>query len=116
MPIPQEGRPLVMVQRGEERTRPNHGEIVFSLAYEARGLLPPFSPFFLDILEAFELQMLQLTPCATMTLGIFVHFCKMFVGVRPSVDLFRHYFIVKYAMLRDRPLVGCIRIVPRRAH
>jgi hypothetical protein len=37
--------------------------------------------------------------------AIFVHLCEMFVGVRPSVRLFRRFFVMKAARQRP-PLIG----------
>nr|ABA96228.1 retrotransposon protein, putative, unclassified [Oryza sativa Japonica Group] len=59
------------------------------------GLVPPFSSFFMDILEFYDLQMAHLTPNAVMTLAIFAHLCEMFIGVRPSLRLFRWFFTVQ---------------------
>nr|AAT77887.1 hypothetical protein [Oryza sativa Japonica Group]ABF98705.1 retrotransposon protein, putative, unclassified [Oryza sativa Japonica Group] len=59
------------------------------------GLVPPFSIFFMDILEFYDLQMAHLTLNAIMTLAIFAHLCEMFIGVRPSLRLFRWFFTVQ---------------------
>jgi hypothetical protein len=37
--------------------------------------------------------------------AIFVHLCEMYVGVRPSVRLFRRFFMLKATSLRP-PLIG----------
>jgi hypothetical protein len=37
--------------------------------------------------------------------AIFVHHCKMYVGVQPSVRLFRCFFVLKVASTRP-PLIG----------
>jgi hypothetical protein len=34
-----------------------------------------------------------------------MHFCKMFVGVRPSVQLFWRFFVMK-AVSQHPPLIG----------
>ncbi|XP_066160053.1 uncharacterized protein [Oryza sativa Japonica Group] len=39
--------------------------------------------------------MAHLTPNAIMTLAIFAHLCEMFIGVRPSLRLFRWFFTVQ---------------------
>nr|AAV32186.1 hypothetical protein [Oryza sativa Japonica Group] len=39
--------------------------------------------------------MAHLTPNAVMTLAIFAHLCEMFIGVRPSLRLFRWFFTVQ---------------------
>ena len=45
------------------------------------------------VLEAFGLRMLLLHPNAVLILATFAHTCEAFVGVMPSVALFRHYFM-----------------------
>ena len=57
------------------------------------GLLPPFSDFFISVLEAFGLHMLHLHLNAVLILASFSYACKAFVGVMPSVEFFRHYFV-----------------------
>ena len=56
------------------------------------GLVPPFSDFFLEILRAYDLKLLHLTPGAILDLSVFAYVCEAFVGVMPSVALFRHFF------------------------
>ena len=56
------------------------------------GLVPPFSNFLLEILRAYELRLLHLTPGAILDLSVFAYACEAFVGVMPSVALFRHFF------------------------
>ena len=59
------------------------------------GLVPPFSDFFLAILESFGLKLLNLTPGAILDLTLFAYACEAFVRVAPSVALFRHYFYAR---------------------
>ena len=61
--------------------------------FSVMGLLPPFSDFFLAILEAFGLHMLHRHPNMVMIVACFAYACEAFVGVMPSVALFRHYFV-----------------------
>ena len=56
------------------------------------GLVPPFFDFFLEILRAYRLKLLHLTPIAILYLTVFAYACESFVGVMPSVALFRHFF------------------------
>jgi hypothetical protein len=56
------------------------------------GLVPPFSPFFMKVLEAYAIHMVHLVPNTVVTLALFMQACEMFVGVQPSVELFRHFF------------------------
>ena len=62
----------------------------------------PISSFFLLLLEDFGLQLQHLTPHSILLTSIFVHLCEMFVGVRPCVILFRHFFVlVKFGKSKD---------------
>lgn len=56
------GRPTLMVRIEESHTRPQAREVVYPIAYAAKGLVLPFSDFFLNILEIYGLHMLHLTP------------------------------------------------------
>lgn len=56
------------------------------------GLVPPFSDFFLAILEVYGLKLLHLTPGAILDLTLFAYTYEAFVGVMPSVALFHHFF------------------------
>ena len=62
------------------------------ISHISTGLGLPISPFFLLLLEDFGLQRQHLTPHSILLTAIFVHLCEMFVGVRPCVLLFRHFF------------------------
>nr|AAT93918.1 hypothetical protein [Oryza sativa Japonica Group]AAV43930.1 hypothetical protein [Oryza sativa Japonica Group] len=94
MPESATGREIVML--GEGRPAPDYpGRSIFFLPFAMAGLVPPFSSFFMDVLEFYDLQMAHLTPNAVMTLAIFAHLCEMFIGVRPSLQLFRWFFTVQ---------------------
>jgi hypothetical protein len=64
------------------------GNFVYFLAYALAGLVPPFSSFFLVLLEHCGLQLQHLSPHSIMLVVIFTHFREIFVGVRPLVRLF----------------------------
>ena len=68
------------------------GEVVTFHDFSVMWLLPPFSDFFLAVLEAFGLHMLHQHPNAVLTLSTFAYACEAFVGVMLSVALFRHFF------------------------
>nr|AAP54441.2 retrotransposon protein, putative, unclassified [Oryza sativa Japonica Group] len=94
MPESATGREIVTL--GEGRPAPDYpGRSVFFLPFAMAGLVPPFSSFFMDVLKFYDLQMAHLTPNAVMTLAIFAHLCEMFIGVRPSLRLFRWFFTVQ---------------------
>ena len=69
-------------------------EVVTFLSLLLVGLAPPFSPFMMAVLEEFALHLVHLTPSVVLTLALFAHACEAFVGVRPSVELFRHFYSV----------------------
>ena len=56
----------------------------------ADGARPPFSDFFLEVLRAYGLELLHLTPRTILDLSVFAYVCEAFIGVAPSVALFRH--------------------------
>jgi hypothetical protein len=63
--------------------------------YALAGLVLPFSCFFLVLLEHYELQLQHLSPHSILLVAIFTHFCKMFVGVRPSMRLFWWFHVLR---------------------
>jgi hypothetical protein len=81
------------------------GDFIFFAAYPLAGLVPPPSSFFLTLLEYYGLQLQHLSPNSITLVTIFVHFCEMYVGVRPSVRLFWRFFMLKAASPRP-PLIG----------
>jgi hypothetical protein len=64
------------------------GDFVFFAAYSLAGLVPPLSSF-LTLLEYYRLQLQPLSPNPIALMAIFVHLCEMYMGVWPSVQLFR---------------------------
>jgi hypothetical protein len=63
------------------------GDFVFLVVYALAELVLPLSSF-LMLLKYYGLQLQHLSPNSITLVAIFVHFCEMFVGVRPSVWLF----------------------------
>jgi hypothetical protein len=91
------------------------GDFVFFSAYALAGLVPPVSSFFLILLEVYGLQLQHLSPNSITLVAIFVHLCEMFVGVRPSVRLFRRFFVMKAASQRPRSSTAITLRARRRA-
>lgn len=56
------------------------------------GFVLPHSFFLHGIMELYGLQLAQLHPSSFFKLAVFQHLCEAFVGVMPSVALFRHYY------------------------
>jgi hypothetical protein len=79
---------------------------VFFSAYALAGLVLSLSSFFLMLLEFYGLQLQHLSPNSITLVAIFIHLCEMFVGVRPSVRLFRRFFVMKAASQRPSLIGG----------
>lgn len=77
------------------------------------GLLPPFSDFFLAVLEHYQVRMLHLHPNAVLTLAIFTHLCEAFVGVMPSLELFRHFFAMRLIPRNRVSSCVCFRLASK---
>jgi hypothetical protein len=73
------------------------GDFIFFAAYALAGLVPPLSSFFLTLLEYYGLQLQHLSPNSIALVAMFVHRYEMYMGVRPSVRLFRSFFVLKAA-------------------
>ena len=84
---------------------PVEGDAVIFHDFCATGLVPPFSEFFLAVLETYGLHMLHLHPNAVVILSPFAYACEAYVGVTPSIALFRHFFVPH--MGRSRWVSGC---------
>ena len=78
------------VPLGDLRT----GEFVLFISHISTGVGLPISSFFLLLLEDFSLQLQHLMAHSVLLTSIFVHLCEMFVGVRPCVILFCHFFVL----------------------
>jgi hypothetical protein len=71
------------------------GRTVLFTSFVAAGLVPPFSAFFMQVLETYGIQMAHLSPNSVVALAVFAHLCEMFVGVVPSATLLRHFFVLR---------------------
>jgi hypothetical protein len=57
------------------------------------------------LLEYYGLQLQHLSPNSIALVVIFIHLYEMYVGVQPSVRLFRCFFVLKATSPRP-PLIG----------
>jgi hypothetical protein len=64
-------------------------------------LVPPFSPFFLAILETYGIQAIHLHPKSVTLLAVFAYACEAWIGIKPSVAYFRHLFSLWYSGLNQ---------------
>jgi hypothetical protein len=68
------------------------GKIVLFTSYALAGFVLPVSSFFITLLENYGLQFHHLTSNAIALVVIFIHLCKMYVGVQSLVRLFWLFF------------------------
>jgi hypothetical protein len=73
------------------------------------GLVPPFSPFFLAILETYGIQAIHLHPKSVTLLAVFAYACEAWIGIKPSVVYFRHLFSLRSSGLNQSS--GCISFI-----
>jgi hypothetical protein len=81
--------------RATTSTRISDADTSFFLHTIFTGLVPLFSPFFLAILEHYRIQALHLHPNFVLILSSFAFTCEAFLGVEPSVALFRHFYSLR---------------------
>ena len=73
------------------------------------GLVPPFSSFFMAVLDHYGIQPLHLHPDSYLLLSIFSFYCEGLLGVKPSVALLRCFcYLVEGSKTR---LDGCVSFV-----
>jgi hypothetical protein len=73
------------------------GEFIYFSCYAAAGLVPPVSSFLFTLLELCGLQLQHLSPHSLILVAIFIHFCEMFICVRPSVTLFQMFHVLRWS-------------------
>ena len=71
------------------------GEIILFVSFIRAGLCLPASAFLHQFLGYSGVVLNHLTPNAILHLSIFVHLCEAFLGIPPSLSLFRHFFRLK---------------------
>jgi hypothetical protein len=73
------------------------------------GLVPPFSPFFLAILETDGIQAIHLHPKSITLLAVFAYACEAWIGIKPSVAYFCHLFSLRSSGLNQS--FGCVSFI-----
>jgi hypothetical protein len=73
------------------------------------GLVPPFSPFLLAILETYGIQAIHLHPKSVALLAVFAYACEASIGVKPSVAYFCHLFSLRSFGLNQSS--GCVSFI-----
>ena len=70
------------------------------------GLVPPYSPFLEAVLEFYQVHLLHLHPNAILVLSIFAFLCEAYLGVKPSIALFRSFYALRNTAKKER--TGCV--------
>jgi hypothetical protein len=73
------------------------------------GLVPPFSPFLLAILETYGIQAIHLHPRSVTLLAVFAYACEAWIGIKPLVAYFRHLFSLRSSGLNQSS--GCVSFI-----
>jgi hypothetical protein len=76
------------------------------LYFLVAGMVLPMSLFLHTTLSTYGMVAMHLHPNALLTLAIFQYLCEAFVGVRPSVALFRVFF--KARLYAGGAISGCL--------
>jgi hypothetical protein len=73
------------------------------------GLVSPFSPFLLAILETYGIQAIHLHPKSVTLLAVFAYACEAWIGIKSSVAYFRHLFFLWSFGLNQSS--GCVSFI-----
>ncbi|KAK1670524.1 hypothetical protein QYE76_058683 [Lolium multiflorum] len=80
------------------------------LHFVTAGLVPPFSLFFTAILEHYQISVIRFHPNSVTILAIFAFWCEAFVGIFPSVALFRSFYSLRF--IDPMECSGCLTFIP----
>ena len=90
---------------------PGPGEIVLFVSFVHARLCLPASAFLHRFFNYFGVTLNHLTPNVVLHLSVFVHLCETFLGIPPSLSLFRYFFRLKPQPHReDTSVLGGCRI------
>jgi hypothetical protein len=81
----------------------------FFLFFVFAGMVPPFSPFVLEILETYGIQATHLHPRSIALLAVFAYAYEAWIGIKPSVAYFRHLFTLRPSGLNQSS--GCVSFI-----
>jgi hypothetical protein len=73
------------------------------------GMVLPFSPFLLGILETYGIQAIHLHHRSIALLVVFTYACEAWIGIKPSVVYFRHLFSLQPSGLNQSS--GCVSFI-----
>jgi hypothetical protein len=72
-------------------TKDTHESIIY-IPFLIRGLALLISPFFLGLLDFYELNLTHLNPNSILQVAIFVHLCEAFLGIPPHFGLWKYLY------------------------
>ena len=82
----------------ESSPQPRLGEVVVFTDHLRRGLRPPGSKFFRDLLHFFKLRPQDIGPNSMTNICQFQVLCEVYLQIEPSVNLFREFFYLNRQM------------------
>jgi hypothetical protein len=94
--------------RTPQETLPVMAQPLFLFSIFA-GMVLPFSPFLLAILETYGIQAIHLHPRFVALLAVFAYACEAWIGIKPSVAYFRHLFSLRPSGLNQSS--GCVSFI-----
>ena len=68
--------------------------------------MPPFSPFLEAVLAFYQVQLLHLHPNSVLILAVFAYLCEAYLGLEPTVGLFRCFYALRNTTKNERS--GCV--------
>jgi hypothetical protein len=80
-------------------------EILMFVRFAERGLALPASDFFKGLLGYYGVEYVNLNPNSIFHTAVFIHFCEVFLGIKPHWILFRKFFRVKPQPSASNPRV-----------
>jgi hypothetical protein len=80
-------------------------EIPMFVRFAERGLALPASDFFKGLLGYYDVEYVNLNPNSIFHTAVFIHFCEVFLGIKPHWILFRKFFRVKPQPSASNPRV-----------
>ena len=80
------------VPGAENPPEPQDGEVVVFMQHLDRGISPPGSKNFRDVLASFQLHLHDIGPNSVSNICNFQVFCEVYLQEEPSVELFRDFF------------------------
>jgi hypothetical protein len=97
--------PTILAHANKAVGRESRDARVF-FCFLVAGMVPPMSLILHAALSTYGVVLAHLHPNALLTLAIFQYLCEAFMGVRPSVVLFRVFFEAR--LYTNGTISGCL--------